>query len=93
MVPTWKSSTLHRQGIFTIDLTVSVVFETECFILVPTMETLCFPKRNRVFPWEKHCVSVGGTEMEHPHIQSFKHQYWCKDVKISAFYVGLPLRM
>ncbi len=89
MVPTWKSSTLHKKGIFTVDLTVSVVFETECFVLVPTMETLCFPRRNRVFPSMKHSVSLAGTEMEHPHIQRFKCQYWCKYVKVSAFYVGL----
>ena len=93
MVPTWKSSTLHKKGIFTVDLTVSVVFETECFVLVPTMETLCFPSRNRVFPSMKHSVSLEGTEMEHPHIQMFKCQYWCKYVKVSAFYVGLSLFM
>ena len=41
---------INKQGIFTVDLIVSAVFETECFMLVPTMETQCFPRRNRVFP-------------------------------------------
>lgn len=38
-----------------------VVPKEKCFRFISPMETVCFSRRNTLFPWEKQSVPTGGT--------------------------------